>query len=133
LAYLRLEEGDMRDFKGLRAWQKAHELVIAVYRSTGAFPRDELYGLTSQVRRGSVSIASNIAEGCGRRSQPEMAHFLHVAIGSANEVEYQLLLARDLGYLEDSRFRYLEQVVSEARRMITTLARKVERDSMGVQ
>ena len=87
----------MEDFKNLKVWSKAHELTIAIYKRTRTFPVDEMYGLTSQIRRASASIGANIAEGCGRRSDPEMKRFIQIARGSASEVEYHLLLARDLG------------------------------------
>jgi four helix bundle protein len=86
----------MKDFKELRVWSKAHDLTVLVYKLTRAFPRDEVYGLTSQVSRSAASIGANIAEGCGRRSDGEMARFLQIARGSASETEYHLLLAKDL-------------------------------------
>jgi len=119
----------MRDFKTLRAWQKAHELTVEVYRKTKAFPREELYGLTSQIRRASVSIPSNIAEGCGRRSQLELARFIQIAIGSSNELEYQMFLARELGFWGDQEHIPLERSLSEVRRMLTILVRRVQRDA----
>ncbi len=86
----------MRDFHQLQVWEKSHRFALAVYQVSRAFPSSELYGLTSQIRRASLSIPSNIAEGCGRQGPPEFARFLHIAMGSASEVEYQLLFARDL-------------------------------------
>jgi four helix bundle protein len=88
----------MKDFRQLQVWQRAHTFVLELYRETNSFPREELYGLTSQVRRASVSIPSNIAEGCGRRGDAKFARFCQIAMGSASEAEYQLLLARDLGF-----------------------------------
>ena len=92
----------MRDFKKLRVWQLAHALTLAIYHDTKSFPPNERYGLVAQLRRASASIASNIAEGAGRRSPAEYSRFLDIALASGNEVEYQLLLARDLGYLVPS-------------------------------
>src|SRR3970282_777337 len=89
----------MRDFKQLQVWQKAHRFVLEVYRHTKSFPADERYGLVAQVRRASVSIASNIAEGAGREGERELARYLSMAAGSASEAEDQLLLAHDLGDL----------------------------------
>jgi four helix bundle protein len=89
----------MRDFRELQVWHKAHKLTLDVYQGTKAFPREELYGLTSQVRRAAVSIGANIAEGAGKNSRPELARFLQIAMGSASELEYHLILARDLRYL----------------------------------
>jgi four helix bundle protein len=85
----------MEDFKNLKVWSKARGLTLAVYQGTRTFPKDEIYGLTSQIRRASASIGANIAEGCGRRSDPEMRRFVQIARGSANELEYHLLLAKD--------------------------------------
>ena len=79
----------MEDFKDLRVWGKAHELTLAVYQKTRAFPKEEMYGLTSQLRRACASVGANIAEGCGRRSDAEMRRFIQIARGSANEVEYR--------------------------------------------
>jgi len=116
----------VKDFKELSVWSKAHELTITIYALTRAFPRDEIYGLTSQVRRSSASIGANIAEGCGRRSDGEMARFLQIARGSASETEYHLLLARDLGFLPESEFRQAEQKLVELERMLTSLVQKVQ-------
>ena len=90
----------MKDFRKLEVWEKAHALTLSVYHAADPFPREELYGLTSQIRRAAVSIPTNIAEGCGRGSEAELARFLQIAMGSASEVEYELLLARDLGFLK---------------------------------
>jgi four helix bundle protein len=92
----------MRDFKKLVVWEKSHKLTLAAYRATSQFPKEELFGLTSQIRRAAASIPANIAEGCGRNSEKEFIHFLHLATGSGNELEYHFLLARDLGYISDS-------------------------------
>src|SRR5437762_8980345 len=97
----------MEDFKDLPVWQKAYELTLAVYRKSAAFPKEEMCGRTSQLRRATMSIGANIAEGCGRRSVPEIRRFLQIARGSANEVECQLLLALDLRFLPLDDFKYL--------------------------
>ena len=89
----------MRDFRELKVWQKGHLLTLDVYGATKSFPREERYGLTSQVRRSCTSIPANIAEGCDRTGDTELARFLQIAMGSASEFEYHLLLARDLDYL----------------------------------
>jgi four helix bundle protein len=86
----------MQNFKELKVWQKAHRLTLDVYKVTTRFPKDEMFGLTSQMRRSSASIPTNIAEGCGRDSRAELARFLSIAMGSASELEYQLILAKDL-------------------------------------
>ena len=86
----------MQSFRNLRVWEKSHQLTLDVYTSSKAFPRDEMFGLTSQMRRASASIGMNIAEGCCRKGDTEMARFLQIAMGSASELEYQFLLAHDL-------------------------------------
>ena len=97
----------MRDFHKLGIWQRSHQLTLDVYKVSQAFPKDELFGLTSQIRRAASSIPTNIAEGCGRASNKVYAHFLQIAIGSASEVEYELLLAHDLEYINDEVFKTL--------------------------
>jgi len=98
----------MVDFKELKVWQKAHQMTLNTYRTTSTFPRDEIYGLTSQLRRAAASIGANIAEGCGRRSDGDMCRFLQIARGSASEVEYHFLLARDLHLLDEKTFQTTE-------------------------
>ncbi len=88
----------MKNFRDLMVWQKAHALTLASYRGIAGFPRQEIYGLISQIRRCSASIAANIAEGCGKRGNPEFQRYLHIAAGSASELEYHFLLAKDLGF-----------------------------------
>jgi four helix bundle protein len=114
----------VKGFKELQVWRKAHETTMAIYVVTKAFPSDERYGLTSQLRRSASSIASNIAEGCGRRSDREMARFLQIARGSASEVEYQVFLARDLHYLHEQEFRRLSFQADELQRMRTALIQR---------
>ena len=111
----------MKDFKDLKVWARAHELTLQVYRITKVFPRDEWYGLVSQLRRAAASVGANIAEGCGRRSDREFVRFLQIARGSASEIEYHLLLARDLGYVSPADFAGLEQRTAELQRMLTAL------------
>jgi four helix bundle protein len=86
----------MKDFRNLKVWERAHELTLELYRMTGRFPREELFGLTSQIRRCCASIGANIAEGCGKRGNAEFQRFLQIASGSASELDYHLLLAHDL-------------------------------------
>ena len=118
----------MKDFRRLKVWEKAHLLALGVYRTTAEFPRQEAYGLTAQLRRASVSVPANIAEACGRRGNKEMAKFLQIGMGSASEMEYELLLARELGYLEDSAYLGLQAGVTELERMLASLLRKVRAD-----
>lgn len=94
----------MKDFRDVKVWQKAHELALEVYKATAVFRREELYGLTSQIRRSCISIPANIAEGCGRSGDAELARFFQIAMGSASELEYHCLLARDLGFLTTSTY-----------------------------
>jgi four helix bundle protein len=99
----------MKDFRDLRVWRKAHELTLLAYRCTATFPREELYGLTSQIRRCAASVAANIAEGCGKRGNAEFQRFLNISTGSASELEYHFLLSRDLHLLLSSRLREAER------------------------
>jgi four helix bundle protein len=115
----------VEDFKKLRVWQSAHELTLGIYRSSKTFPKEETYGLTSQLRRAASSVGANIAEGCGRRSDGEMRRFLQIARGSANELEYHLLLARDLDYLSATDFDDLETRVLEIQRMLASFAARL--------
>jgi four helix bundle protein len=115
----------MRDFRKLQVWEKSRRLTLAVYLATKAFPRDELYGLTSQLRRSSASVPSNIAEGCGRSGAKEFARFLDIAAGSAVELEYHLLLAQDLHYLDNATCSQLAARAREVKRMLTSLLQKL--------
>jgi four helix bundle protein len=94
----------MRNFRKLTVWQKSHVLALSVYKFTSGFPKEELYGLTSQMRKSASSIPSNIAEGCGRVTQSQFAQFLNIAMGSASELEYQMLLAKELHFINESIF-----------------------------
>jgi four helix bundle protein len=116
---------EVQDFRKLKVWEKGHALTLAVYKETVKFPREEQYGLTSQIRRASASIPANIAEGCGRGGKAELGQFLRVAMGSASEVEYHLLLARDLGYLDISLYGELDSKATEVKRMLASLIVKV--------
>ena len=118
----------MRDFRNLKVWQKAHQLTLAVYRETRGFPRQELYGLTSQLRRGASSIPANVAEGCGRSTDPDFARFLDVAAGSGSELEYHLLLSRDLGLLGQAAYDDLHERTTEVKRMLAGLIQRLRAD-----
>lgn len=119
----------MQDFKQVKAWEKSHLLTVLVYQDTQDFPKEELYGLTSQIRRSAISIPSNIAEGCGRGSDAELARFLRIAMGSACELEYQLLLACDLKYLPKLRHDDLTRRVVEIQRMLAAFLKKLAANS----
>ena len=119
----------MRDFHNLKVWEKAHVFTLAIYRATITFPPDEMYGLTSQLRRAGASVSANIAEGCGRGGQTEFRRFLTIALGSASEVEYHLLLAHDLDYLTDETYEPLHEEATQVKRMLTALIQRLRADS----
>lgn len=107
-----------RDFRKLVVWERAHRVVLDVYRATKAFPREEAFGLTSQIRRAAPSVPANIAEGCGRGGN-ELARFCRIAVGSASELQYHLILAHDLGYLDEPSFLRLQTQSNEVERMLS--------------
>ena len=115
----------MRDFKRLKVWEKAHRLTLAVYQASATFPKSELFGLTSQLRRASASVPANIAEGCGRGGETELARYFRIAAGSASEAEYHLLLARDLGYIDAAIYGRLLDDLIEVKRMIHAYSTKL--------
>jgi four helix bundle protein len=119
----------MRDFRELKVWQKGHKLTLAVYKATTDFPVEERFGLVSQLRRAASSIAANIAEGCGRGSEADFARFLYMALGSASELEYHLLLSHDLKLLADADYEALASDVTEVKRMLTSFIQKLTADS----
>lgn len=119
----------MRDSKELKVWQKAHHCVLDIYRATQKFPAEERFGLTAHVRKSATSVPSNIAEGCGRGGERELAHFLRIAGGSASETEYQLILARDLGYLDNDSHRSLDSQINEVKRMLNSFVQKLSRET----
>jgi len=120
----------MKDFRDLKVWERAHCLTLDVYRATNRFPREELYGLTSQMRRCSASIGANIAEGCGKRGNNEFQRFLQIASGSASELDYHLLLACDLGFLARIDHERLAGELSQLRKMLTSLLQKVQSERL---
>ena len=120
----------MKNFRDLMVWEKAHSLTLGAYRVTAGFPAREMYGLTAQIRRCSVSIAANVAEGCGKRGNAEFQRFLNIATGSASELEYHFLLARDLGLLGEGDYEELNAKVVEVKRMLAAFVRKVETDRL---
>jgi four helix bundle protein len=116
----------MQDFRDLQVWQRTHELTLACYRSTRQFPREEINGLTRQMRRCSASIAANIAEGCGRYGNAELHRFLQIAMGSTSELLLSLLLSRDLGYLSATDYEEFNSQVTALKRMLVALAKRVD-------
>ena len=113
----------MRDFRKLRVWDEGRRLTLRIYEATGAFPPEELYGLTAQMRRCSASIPANIAEGCGRSGDAELGRFMLISMGSASELEHHLLLAHDLGYLDPHQHQNLTHQTQEVKKMLSTFIR----------
>jgi four helix bundle protein len=120
----------MKNFRHLQVWAKSHCLALSSYQATSTFPKQETYGPTSQIRRCAVSIAANIAEGCGKRSNGEFERFLNIAAGSASELEYHFLLARDLGFIAQAAYHQLSSDVVEVKRMLAALIRKVSAERL---
>ena len=116
----------MRDFKKYDIWKLSHELTLEIYLISNTFPKEEIYGLTSQIRRSSSSIPTNISEGCGRDSDTEFNRFLTIALGSASETEYLIILANDLNYLEDNQSKILIEKVNIIKRKTHQLKQKLK-------
>ena len=117
-----------RNFRNIKAWQHADNLAVSVYSKTKSFPREELYGITSQLRRASVSVPTNIAEGANREHNKEYLNFLYVARGSIAEIEYLLHLSKQLGYLNDDEYKKLENLRKEAAKTLHGLITAVKKD-----
>lgn len=115
----------MRDFRKYKVWALGHELTLDVYRQTNSFPKEEVYGLTSHMRRASYSIPSNIAEGCGRESDAEFKRFLTISQGSASELEYFNILVKDLGIISESNFNNLDGKINKVKRSLHSLIKKL--------
>ena len=115
----------MRNYRDLIVWKRSHEFVLDLYRLTNDFPRCDVFGLTSQIRRAAVSIPNNLAERCGRRGDGELGRFVRIAMGSASEVDYLALLAADLGYLPQSKYLEVVSDLNEIRRMLTGLFKQL--------
>ncbi|HEX8833384.1 MAG TPA: four helix bundle protein [Abditibacteriaceae bacterium] len=116
----------MKNFRKLQVWEKSHLLTLSVYRHTEQFPAAGKFGLTSQIRRAASSVPANLAEGCGRAKNVEMARFCQIAFGSASELEYHLLPARDLGFLDEQSHTELDAQTTEIKRMLTGLIQKLK-------
>ncbi len=115
----------MQNYKDLIVWKKAHQLTLEIYKIVSTYPKEEIYSLVSQLKRASSSIATNIAEGTGRFSQKDLAHFLQIALGSSHEVEYLLLLSKDLGFINNEIYIQLEKDINEIKAMLISLIKKV--------
>ncbi len=116
----------MKDFRDLKVWHLAHQITLDCYRVTAKFPSEEKFGLTSQLRRAAAAVGANIAEGAGRRGNGEFHRFLQIAAGSVSEVEYHLLLSRDLGFLNDDQYVDLNSRTLDLKRMLAALITKVD-------
>src|SRR5438270_14059898 len=116
----------MRNYRDLQVWTKAHSLTLDLYKISRAFPREEMYGLTAQLRRAASSIGANLAEGCGRRTSGELARFVRIAMGSASELDYHLLLCRDLEFMSSDDFTSSAAKLTEVRKMLTSFLQSVE-------
>jgi len=119
----------MRDYKKYDIWHKSHKFALEVYRHTSSFPKDEIYGLRSQLRRAAASIPTNIVEGAGRFGDKEFARFIDIAIASACESEYLLLLTKELKYIDQTYFQKLESMVVEIKKMLAILYKRLKIDS----
>jgi four helix bundle protein len=119
----------MRNFQQLEIWQRSHQLTLRVYTATQSFPKEEIYGLTSQMRRSSSSVPTNIAEGCGRNSSIEFNRFLVIATGSLSELQYQFILSRDLKYFSEPIFKELFDEASQIKKMIYSYCQRLKADS----
>jgi len=120
----------MQNYKELKVWQRAHTFTVNVYQETRIFPKEELYSLTNQLRRASSSIPANIAEGCGKFSQKDLAHYLNISLGSSNEAEYFLLLSKDLNYLGNEKYVGLADNINEIKAMLISLIGKVRAQNL---
>ena len=116
----------MKDFRKLNVWEKAHQLTLKIYNVTEEFPREELYGLISQIRRAAVSIPTNIAEGSVRSSDADFARFLHIALGSPSELEYLILLSKDLKFIQSEVQEELNAEINEIKKMLITFIKKLK-------
>lgn len=116
----------MRNYRELEVWEKSHKLTLELYRLSRSFPREEIYGLTSQLRRAAVSIGANLAEGCGRRMSAELARFVRIAMGSASELDYHLLLCRDFEFITDEQYERTSRELIRIRKMLSGLLASVE-------
>lgn len=116
----------MRDYHNIAAWERGHGFVKEIYKLTESFPKEETFGLVSQLRRAAFSIPVNIAEGAGRSTNKDFAHFLQIAIASANEVEYELFLSMELGFIKEEEHSRLNTEIVEIRKMLIVFAKKIK-------
>jgi len=119
----------MKDFRQLVVWEKAHVFTKDIYNSLSNFPKDEIYGLTSQLKRATISIPTNIAEGCGRGSDADFKRFIHIAFGSASEVEYLIFLSYELSFIDQENYTRLNNQINEIKKMLAGLINKLKANS----
>jgi four helix bundle protein len=119
----------VQDFRNLKVWWRSHELTLDIYKQTRVWPKEELFGLTSQTRRAAASIPANIAEGCGRNTDADFARFLQMSMGSASELEYHVLLAFDLGYINETIYQRLADETVQLKQMLSAFLLKLRADS----
>ncbi len=115
----------MKDYRKLSVWEKSHQVVLDVYKTVASFPKEEMFGLTSQMKRSAASIPTNIAEGCGRKSEKDFCRFLIISFGSANELEYQVILAADLEFIDAENANILLDQMEEIKKMLSGLISKL--------
>ncbi len=115
----------MRNYKNYIVWEKGHKLTLDIYQIVANYPKEELFSLVSQMKRSSSSIPTNIAEGCGRKSEKDFCRFLYIAFGSANELEYQIILSRDLNFITGEEVDVLLFQVEEIKKMLNSLIQKL--------
>ncbi len=119
----------MKEYKNLEVWKRAHRMTIDIYQLTKSFPKEEQYGLTSQLRRAMASVSTNITEGCGRNSQREFSRFLQISGGSASEVEYLILLTRDLKFIKESEYQKFVKEIISIQKMLHALIKMIHESS----
>ena len=117
----------MRNYRDLEVWNKAHGLTLHLYKVSRGFPRDEIYGLTAQLRRAAASIGANLAEGSGRLTDNEMARFVRIALGSASELDYHLVLSHDLKFLNSEDYQYAAKELTSVRKMLRSFLSAIEK------
>jgi four helix bundle protein len=121
-----LEARFVRNYRDLEVWDKAHRLTLDLYRKSRGFPKEEFYGLTSQLRRSAMSVGANLAEGCGRQTTAELARFVRISMGSASELDYHLLLSYDFGFLQPADYQKFTQELTRIRKMLASLLSTLE-------
>lgn len=120
----------MQDFKKIKVWEKSHQLALEIYRLTSSFPNSEMYGIVQQMRRAVYSIPANIAEGSCRKSDKDFSRYLHISLGSANELEYFVLLSKDLNYIDESKYQIFNDQINEIKKMLSSFIKKLQKETI---